>query len=220
MLKMPTKLILFLLASFLFIGFVFFSYIVSKETLTQLDFDTTVKLQDRLPRKVDSPFSMISLIGTAEATVVTWFVMLVFLLLKKMYLTAVSLILMPLSVLIEIYGKIVLFHPAPPHFLYRGIFDFVLPSKYYIHTNYSYPSGHVTRLTFIIVFMMTYTYLRFKPRNQIFVQSFLVMLLVLVGVSRVYLGEHWASDVIGGCLLGGSFGLISGLTIPRKTSLA
>ena len=32
--------------------------------------------------------------------------------------------------------------------------------------------------------------------------GFLVFMIVLIGISRIYLGEHWASDVLGAYLLG------------------
>jgi undecaprenyl-diphosphatase len=73
-----------------------------------------------------------------------------------------------------------------------------------IHS-YSFPSGHAFGA---MVFYGLWAYLAYKylphPWN-ITVAAILAVLIVLIGVSRVYLGAHFPSDVIGGWLLGGLF---------------
>jgi len=70
----------------------------------------------------------------------------------------------------------------------------------------SFPSGHVT---YAIVFAGLLLYLLPElVENKKLVRTLrVVMLLFIVAmvISRLYLGEHWLSDVLGGVLLGGLF---------------
>ncbi len=214
-----SKKILALSSVVIFALFIFFSYLVAKETFTQLDFDLTVKFQDKIPRRFDYPFSLLSIAGKAEITMAVWALLGLFLLIKRFWLAAFSLILLPIALFIEIFGKVFVYHPAPPHLFYRGVIKFNFPTDF-VHTDYSYPSGHVTRTAFLVAFVMVYLYLRSSSKIQLIFQPILIGIFAAMAISRIYLAEHWSSDVVGGALIGVSFGIMSALFIPLKKHLA
>ncbi len=204
---------LFLLSILTFGFFILFSYSVAKETWQKLDFDTTVKLQDRIPREFDLSFSYFSIAGSAEVTLLLIGVLALVALVKLRILTFLAWLLVIPATFLEIFGKLVLFHPAPPVLLHRSIFEHTLP-KYYIHTNFSYPSGHMIRTTFILtVFLVIIWFSWKKGLNKFLAISALLAIGFTMALSRVYLGEHWLSDVLGGAFLGFSTGLFSSIFI-------
>lgn len=228
--KLLSKKNFFVLGVALFFVFIFYSYLVAKERFTQFDFDTTVKLQDKIPGRFDLPFSFFSVLGSMEVTGIIWTLIFAVMLFKRFWLPAMGLLLLPLALAIEVFGKLFVHHPSPPYLFYRGVLEVKFPLSF-THTDYSYPSGHETRTAFLIVFLMSYFFFRRRDyflgkvnslillKNwhiEAIIQLSLLGILAVMTVSRIYLGEHWSTDVIGGFLIGTSFGLFAGITIPTK----
>lgn len=68
---------------------------------------------------------------------------------------------------------------------------------------YSFPSGHTLLYVSFFGFLLywTYTFLRPGRLRTLLLWTF-AALIGLIGVSRVYLGHHWASDVLASYALG------------------
>jgi undecaprenyl-diphosphatase len=73
-------------------------------------------------------------------------------------------------------------------------------------SDYSFPSGHTTQYTALFGFALFLVYV--LARRSAWRTALLVLLavpIVLIGPSRMYLGQHWLSDVLAGYALGTLF---------------
>ncbi len=99
----------------------------------------------------------------------------------------------------------------------KRTFDRARPLEvaYYPETGYSFPSGHsATAMT--LYGLLAYWWIRRLPTHllQVVVGLGATGLILVVGFSRIYLGVHFLSDVLGGYLLGSSW-LIVGIVLTE-----
>lgn len=116
---------------------------------------------------------------------------------------AIAPLFIALTVIIETALKLLVPHPAPPS--ERAHTIDLLP---FLHVNFvnSFPSGHLARVTFLLGIVDGIS-------PWVALAGVALMLL-----SRVYLGEHWLTDCLGGAALGAlvaQLGRRVGRSVPR-----
>ncbi len=83
---------------------------------------------------------------------------------------------------------------------------------YYIENSKSFPSGHATIAVAFFGFIIYYLVRHSVKKNGRTLLTLLgFFLIALIGFSRIYLGVHYLSDVLGGFLIGGLW-LVIGIT--------
>lgn len=87
-------------------------------------------------------------------------------------------------------------------------------------SGYSFPSGHsMVSMAFYGLFIyLAYTKIENKNLRSI-VCILLSILVVLIGFSRIYLGVHYASDVLGGFLISMSYLIVFVEIVPKLLNL-
>lgn len=191
-----------------FFLFILFTIIVRSDFLRPFDFNTTVRIQDDIPVRFDEFFSFLSVVGRFEFSIV---VLLAILFLKRKIMGMVPFALFGFAHVVEIIGKTTLSQPGPPHMFLRTTDLSMNFPGLHVHTDASYPSGHSLRAVFlsILIVFLIWQMKKLPAKLRYFVIAVTSSYIFLMLLSRVSLGEHWTTDVIGGALLGLSFAFLS-----------
>ncbi len=202
--------------------FVFLSKYEDRAIVRSMDFAATVKLQERIDGSTHLRFA--SAIGNSmegatffaspEFTVMVTLIVTGILLYdrkrKRWNVWALTIpVALTLLVAAEIYGKSVVHHPAPPFSMIKHPTT-IFPADY-INEQYSYPSGHAARAFFLSLIVINMMSIRknLTKKTLLFSMGIGLFYIAIVSISRIYLGHHWLSDVIGGVFLGCACALLS-----------
>lgn len=196
-----------IIGAFLLVIFYAFSFFLVKGGgLKGFDFDMTVRIQSKVPIRLDPYFSFLSLLGSFEPTAL---ILAIILFLRKKILGILVFATFCFMHVVELVGKAFLDHPPTPFMFHRYALNFLFPTSY-VQPGGSYPSGHAMRAAFLSI-LLIYIIGRTKLSKEmkIGISVLTIAAFLLMSISRISLGEHWTSDVIGGSILGSAFAFFS-----------
>lgn len=153
---------------------------------------------------VDNIFIAITDLGDFSVTVIVAITILFILTIKRCYIASGFWILSFVGGIVIERALKWIFHLPRPINVYEGV------------TSFSFPSGHVLRVTVMLIFLS----ILLSINSKVIVKwlSFTVSLLIIffIALSRLYLGVHWLSDVLGGFFVGWMWSAILGILYLRQ----
>jgi len=101
--------------------------------------------------------------------------------------------------------KLVLQRPRPLPDIYHGL------------STYAFPSGHAVMSTVVYGFLAVLIARHLPSPRRWMAYALAALLIVAIALSRLYLGAHWLSDVLGGMSLGLAWVCLLGIAYYRHT---
>ena len=95
--------------------------------------------------------------------------------------------------------------PRPMSGLYDGV------------NAYSFPSGHTGFSTILVGLMIWFTFKGWQGQKRNLTVLLLLLLTTLVALSRIYLGAHWPSDVLGSLFFGALLTVVFALVFKQAS---
>lgn len=160
--------------------------------LHQLDIALLKQIQ-QLPKSLRPIMIAATIVGQPAVLFGGLVVFTLYMYLIKQYTLAKVGAITSVLLLVSPFFKLVFQRARPDELLY---------ASYKQPKSYSFPSGHAycTVLVFGLFAYLAFT--RLSSPYNILIPSILAVLVILIGISRVYLGAHYPSDVLAGWALG------------------
>ena len=186
------------------------SALVHLRALDRFDRVTTTWLNAHGNRLLDWGMSLITATATPELSMALLAVLTILLWREFGWRPAIGLVMVfGGGTLLEFAAKHWVVQPDPSGLIERHVFDLGI-----IHLSlpYAFPSGHALRAWLLAGTLALWV----MPRTA----AFWWTIGGLVGISRLYLGHHWTSDVLGGTLLAAMLLMILATQIQPRAEVA
>ena len=194
----------------------FYAFFVLADEVIEGDtrtLDTKILLSLRVPGDPSDPIGppwleeamrdLTALGGTTLLTLVTLAVLIYLMLLRKRHTAVMVVASIAGGALLSTLLKWMFARPRPD----------IVPHGMEVYTA-SFPSGHSTMAA--VVYLTLGALLARSQAQQgvkVFLLSLAACVTVIVGISRLYLGVHWPTDVLGGWALGAGWACLCWLTM-------
>jgi undecaprenyl-diphosphatase len=174
------------------IGLIIF---VGNHPVSNFDLHMTQEIQEQRAWDITVPMKFISVFGDDIVAPLSIIIASLFFFLTYRRREAYFTLAVILPDLFNMLIKILIHRPRPTLENAKIFLSFNQPS---------FPSGHVVHYVVFFGFLLT---VAIMDKNislflKIFIGILSAFLILTVSISRIYLGAHWATDVIGGYLFG------------------
>lgn len=153
---------------------------------------------------VDNAFVAVTELGDSFVNIAMFCTVLLVLLVKRCYRAAAFWVLVVLGGLLAVQLLKWAIHLPRPVSIYDRV------------SAYGFPSGHTTMSVVLYGFLVILIVRQIGTAWRWGLVSSVVLIAFIIGFSRLYLGAHWLSDVLGGYLIGIIWVTIVGIAYLRK----
>lgn len=195
MISVRKRKLMFLVIGIICLGFTILSIYVAYNSTDNFDESFSRHIQAHQNPTLDTVMQIISWFGYSPGSIIMVITAPLIFLIFKYKREALFMLLTSLSGLVSTILKIIVNRPRPSE---------PLVHVFRKATEQSFPSGHVlfyvVYFGFLALLMVQLKTIPFIIRSVVFTIS--VFLIFTVPFSRIYLGAHWFTDVLGGALVG------------------
>ena len=193
-----------IITTIIFIVFIVYSILVKLNVFNKIDSSVESFVIGIRQNNLTKIFSIITNLGSATALIAITLVILLVAIIKHHRLPISTMINLPSIFIINEITKAIIRRPRP-----TGI-------HLVEATGFSYPSGHTIVSLAFYGFIMKSLCERIKNKSlKIIINIMGITLIILISLSRIYLGVHYLTDIIAGYILGTTY-LILFLYIRKK----